>query len=190
MSLVDVYHAEHKARLARMGGIAQPAPVAPVKPKPKKSDVEDDRIAALLGDLERMSAQLDRVIATVRDQASVIASISKHVVEVSPRFTEIMDAVCAFYHVSHTDLASARRTGELIRPRQVSYYLGRKMTGLSFPQMAARLGDRDHTTLLWGANKIARQIKTDGGLAEEVDAIEAKVAARILARQIPQRGQP
>jgi chromosomal replication initiator protein len=43
----------------------------------------------------------------------------------------------------------------------------------SYPQIARRFGDRDHTTIMYGSNKIARLIREDWTVAYDVAHLEA-----------------
>lgn len=71
---------------------------------------------------------------------------------------EIMDAVCRTFGVRTIDLTSARRTRDIVRPRQVVMALARHLTERSLPEIGRRMGGRDHTTVLHASNKIAPYI--------------------------------
>src|SRR5262245_53143466 len=67
---------------------------------------------------------------------------------------QIQKAVCQRWGVTIGDLRSERRTLDIIVPRQVATMLCRTLTHLSYPMMAKRFGDRDHTTMLHNARKL------------------------------------
>jgi chromosomal replication initiator protein len=73
--------------------------------------------------------------------------------------------------VELNDVLSARRTGNLIIPRQVSMYLAKEMTGLSYPQIGRGTGGRDHSTVVHAHRKIEGLIKTNKRLASQVAQI-------------------
>lgn len=54
-------------------------------------------------------------------------------------------------------------------------YLAKTMTMLSLPDIAKCFGDRDHTTIGHGVGKIAKLVKTNRHLAEEVSAIRESI---------------
>ena len=86
---------------------------------------------------------------------------------------ESIISVCAIYFGGTAlDIKSARRTKEVIRPRQVAMYLSKVLTPRSFPDIGRRIGDRDHTTALHSFRKIERLIRTDPDLAQDVARIE------------------
>jgi len=73
-----------------------------------------------------------------------------------PFITDILIAVGKHYGVSHIDICSRRRTAKVAYARQVAYYLCKKLTRKSLPEIGRRIGDRDHTSIWFGVNKIER----------------------------------
>jgi hypothetical protein len=67
---------------------------------------------------------------------------------------EVLRAVSAAWGVRVNDVISARRTHDVMRPRQAAYALARRLTLYSLPQIAHALGGRDHTTILHGCRKM------------------------------------
>lgn len=64
-----------------------------------------------------------------------------------PSMAAIKAAVAEEWGVSVLDLDSARRSAEIVRPRQAAMYLCRKITGRTLPEIGRAFGDRDHTTV-------------------------------------------
>ncbi|MGZ4199425.1 MAG: chromosomal replication initiator protein DnaA [Thermoleophilia bacterium] len=62
-------------------------------------------------------------------------------------------------HVS--DLRGDKRTADIAYARHVAMYLCRELTEASLPQIGDRFGGRDHSTVLYGVNRISRLL-TDG----------------------------
>jgi chromosomal replication initiator protein len=58
-------------------------------------------------------------------------------------------------------------------------YLGKLFTARSYPDIARRLGSRDHTTILYGAKKIARLREIDTGLEMDLRMIAASLGASL-----------
>lgn len=83
-------------------------------------------------------------------------------------FDAIKRAVSAFHGVSVNDLMSSRRTGGVVRPRQIAMYLAKTMTPRSLPEIGRRFGGRDHTTVLHAVRKIGGLIETDKALADDI----------------------
>jgi len=168
MGLVDVYHAEHKARLARLGGIAKPAPVvAPrvVKPKPP---------AIIPVVASRYWPQMwfwELVSFTPRFPNRSIVFYPG-----ASRVEHIQKIVCRQYGISRHDMLSARRTAKLVIPRQVAIYLTKELTPRSFSDIG-RYFNRDHTTVLHAVRKIAYLTERDPILAAHIEDLKAEILA-------------
>jgi hypothetical protein len=92
-----------------------------------------------------------------------------------PALWQIFDHVCAHYDVSLTNLRSACRRAEFVRPRHVAMYLAKQLTTKSFPQIGLALGDRDHTSVLYGVQRIEALMRADPDLARDVDTITRNI---------------
>jgi len=85
---------------------------------------------------------------------------------------EIIRGVARFYHLEPEDLTGARRTKDLALARQVAMYLAREETSTSLVLIGMALGNRDHTTVMHGHDKIEHDIEEDDKLRREVLAIK------------------
>ena len=81
---------------------------------------------------------------------------------------QIIEAVAHHFGVEIAALQGRSRSQAIARPRQIAMYLIRKETGASLPQIGAELGGRDHTTILYGCERIADLIEEDANLRREV----------------------
>lgn len=100
----------------------------------------------------------------------VAATVSELIKPQEPRrilIEDIQRAVARDYNVSCTDLRSARRTANIVRPRQFAMYLAKKLTLRSLPEIGRKFGGRDHTTVLHAVRKMEALIAKDPALAEE-----------------------
>lgn len=88
---------------------------------------------------------------------------------------QVIDAVCAYFNVSPDALSSTSRSRTIAFPRQIAMYLARTETDSSLPQIGTFLGDRDHTTILYGYEKIAALIETDGTVRRNILEIKASL---------------
>jgi chromosomal replication initiator protein len=91
------------------------------------------------------------------------------------RIEEIQRIVARHYNVSRGDLLSARRTANVVRPRQVAMYLAKTMTLRSLPEIGRRFGGRDHTTVLHAVRKIELLITNDTALAAEIESLKGQI---------------
>ena len=86
---------------------------------------------------------------------------------------EVVTAVCHHYKVTEDALSSSSRSRTISYPRQVAMYLARTETDASLPQIGARLGNRDHTTILYGYEKISKAVERDANLRRDTLEIKA-----------------
>jgi chromosomal replication initiator protein len=86
---------------------------------------------------------------------------------------QIVTAVCDHYQVTHEQIASRSRSRAIAFPRQMAMYLARTETDASLPQIGEKLGGRDHTTILYGYEKIASLAETDTEIRRSVMEIKS-----------------
>jgi chromosomal replication initiator protein len=94
---------------------------------------------------------------------------------------QIITAVCAHYDVTAEQLASRSRSRAIAFPRQMAMYLSRTETDASLPQIGEKLGGRDHTTILYGYEKIASLAETDTEIRRSVMEIKSALYEPALA---------
>ena|SRR6185295_9609560 len=92
-----------------------------------------------------------------------------------PSLTHIKTIVAKHFNVSILDMESARRTKEVVWPRQIATYLCATMTRRSLPAIGRAFGGRDHTTSLSSKRKITRLAAADNRLCEELEALKKKI---------------
>ena len=85
---------------------------------------------------------------------------------------QIIKAVCKYYSVKSTDLKGKRRTKDIVIPRQVAMYLLREMTYTPYMSIGELLGGRDHTTIMYGVEKIEGEILEAGKRRQEINNIK------------------
>lgn len=119
-------------------------------------------------------AQLGRQPLTVALAQQVLRLSSVQAIQEpakKPNISRILEATATYHQLSLDDLLSKRRTQKIARARQIAMYLAREETNASLPQIGEALGGRNHSTVLYGCNKIAEALKEDGSLKTEIDSI-------------------
>ncbi len=91
---------------------------------------------------------------------------------------QVIDIVCRYYSVTAEAIASSSRKSTIAYPRQVAMYLARTETEASLPQIGVALGNRDHTTILHGYEKINGLVEIDPQLRRDVLEIKAMLYER------------
>lgn len=81
---------------------------------------------------------------------------------------EILKAVCAYYSVKIQDIKGKRRNRELVIPRQVAMYLMKEITDMPLMTIGDFLGGRDHTTIMYGVDKIQSEIAETGKMTQDI----------------------
>jgi chromosomal replication initiator protein len=132
-------------------------------------------IRELEGALNKVVAhsRLTRTMPTANSLESSLHDIIAAPKTLTPK--QILDAVMRFFHVNERDLLGHRRSQDLVRPRQIAMYLARKETQASLPEIGQILGGRDHTTILYGIQKIEGQLEQDSTLRREIIAIQEQL---------------
>ena len=87
----------------------------------------------------------------------------------------ILDIVADHFNISVADLKSNKRNAEITIPRQIAMYFIRSMTDTSLKSIGVILGGKDHSTIKYGADKIAIEIKEDETLANTINIIKKKI---------------
>lgn len=115
------------------------------------------------------SASLDLKIAQ---------SLLKNLISSPKRFVnvkKIIKTVAEFYDLKENELISVSRKQEIVRPRQIAMYLLREELKSSFPFIGRRFGGKDHTTAIHAYEKVAKEVKKNGDLNEEISLIKQRV---------------
>lgn len=100
---------------------------------------------------------------------SAVSDLMPQPKEVEPQ--TVVQAVVDAFGVTADELRSRSRTHRVALPRQVAMYLLRENTPLSYPEIGERLGGRDHTTVMYGNDKISELLETDPSLQQQVSSI-------------------
>jgi len=105
---------------------------------------------------------------TVENASKALGATVKEKVVKNVNINEILKAVCIYYSVKMQDIKGKRRNKELVIPRQVAMYLMKEMTDMPFTSIGEFLGGRDHTTVMYGVDKIQEEIAETGKITQDV----------------------
>jgi hypothetical protein len=155
MSWVEQWHAERKARLARM------SPPKVVEPSVK---VESVNVAPVY---QAHDAGWDSMwhhdLVTMRPRVRDVS------------IKDIQSAVALEFRVRVKDILANRRQADIILPRHVAMYLAKMLTPRSLTEIGNRFGGRDHTTIMHAVKKIEAQCETDDELFAAVDRLRRRL---------------
>ena len=110
------------------------------------------------------SATTEKIISEVTDKSASRATPN-----------QVIKAVSAFFEISPNDLIGRSRNKEYVEPRQISMYLLRELLGMSYPDIASRVGKRDHTTAIYACKKVADDITKSSDLGQKILLIKEDV---------------
>jgi chromosomal replication initiator protein len=89
--------------------------------------------------------------------------------------TDVIKGICTFYNVKQSHLKGSTRDSTIVLPRQVCMYILRIHLRLKLEEIAYILKRKDHTTIIHGAEKIARMATKDNEFKAEIDRIVQSV---------------
>ena len=93
--------------------------------------------------------------------------------EVSP--DEIIRLVAEAYGVSVEQIQGRGRSRKIALPRQIAMFLLRHEANISLPHIGEKLGGRDHTTVIYGCDKVADLLERDDRMRRKVIEIREQI---------------
>ncbi len=93
--------------------------------------------------------------------------------KITPEF--IIEVVSEHFNILPSDITSKKRNSEIVIPRQIFMYLCRELTDSTFTNIGKILGKKDHTTVMYGSEKITREIEINSTLKNTVETIIKKI---------------
>lgn len=132
-------------------------------------------IRELEGALTRVVAYADLSGLPLSQQLvdSALADLLPRRTEVQP--DEVIRTVAEMFGVPKDDLLGRGRSRKVALPRQIVMYLLREEVNISLPQIGETLGGRDHTTVMYGCDKIADLLERDDRLRRQVIEIKEQL---------------
>lgn len=85
---------------------------------------------------------------------------------------QIQRVVARRYNVSVDEMKSNSHYAFVTLPRQIAYTLARRLTSKSLPAIGRAFGNRDHTTVFYGIQKIEERASADVAFAAELTQLE------------------
>ncbi len=92
---------------------------------------------------------------------------------------DILKTVAKYFKLRPNDLKSKKRNRVFSVPRQIAMYLSRTVGNASFPEIGAKFGGKDHTTVIYACRKIEANLADDLDLRTHLESLE-----RLLGRKL------
>lgn len=87
----------------------------------------------------------------------------------------IVERVAEEYAITPQDIYSKNRSKKIAYPRQIAMYLSRELTDLSLIKIASRF-EKDHSTVIYGIDKIKKDMDADPAFARQVETLRGYLA--------------
>ncbi|KPK25421.1 MAG: hypothetical protein AMK69_14345 [Nitrospira bacterium SG8_3] len=102
---------------------------------------------------------------------STVKSFMKGKNKIEIDIDDIKTITAEYFNISLSDLISNKKRRSYSRPRQLAMYLARKYTRLSFKEIGASFGNKDHSTVIYAARRIEKS-KNDKTVRDDLMKIE------------------
>jgi chromosomal replication initiator protein len=148
--------------------------------------VPDDLVALIArrvqSNIRELEGALTRVVAyanlsgmpmTQQMVETALADLLPRRNDVQP--DQIMRQVADTFGVSVDSILGRDRSRQVALPRQIVMYLMREEANISLPQIGEFIGGRDHTTVIYGCDKIADKLERDDRLRRQVIEIKERL---------------
>ena len=84
----------------------------------------------------------------------------------------IQKAVTTHYNIKVADLKSPKKLKIYVVPRQIAMYLCRTMTKESYPEIGAKFGGKDHSTVIHAVRQIEKRMNEDREIKNVIETIK------------------
>ena len=163
--------------------------LAILQAKTKEANVEiDEKVLHYIAEsipknIRELEGALNRVIAhtklknkpvTLEEAKKILAAVINNIHQYIP-LKDVIKKVASFYDLTEAELLGHSRRKELVKPRQVAMYLLREELKYSFTNIAEKLGDRDHTTIIHACKKIEEELNKNPILAQEITLLKEMI---------------
>ena len=97
---------------------------------------------------------------------TALSDLAPRRTEVDPE--EVIDTVARTFGITVDSMLGRGRSRKVALPRQIAMYLLRVESNISLPQIGEYLGGRDHTTVMYGCEKITDLLERDHRIRRQV----------------------
>lgn len=88
----------------------------------------------------------------------------------------IVDIIAEHFNISQNDIYSNSRSRNIAYPRQIAMYLSKKLTTNSITDIGKLLGNRDHSTIIHGYDKIESDLASNkNNIKNTIDVLIKKI---------------
>ena len=88
---------------------------------------------------------------------------------------KIQQKVAEFFKITKTELLSDKRDRKYSLPRQVAFYLAKKITKKSYPEIGREFANKNHATVIFACNKIEKELQSNAEILNAINNIEKTI---------------
>ena len=136
--------------------------------------------------IRELEGSLNKIIAYANlEKREINLSLAEQVLKdiISPNEKKIItpeyiiSTVAEHFDLSPADIMGSKRVSKIVHPRQIAMYLCREMTDVSLIVIGKCMGNRDHTTIMHGIEKIEKELSdiNNNNTTEEIDILKKKI---------------
>ena len=93
--------------------------------------------------------------------------------EVTPDM--IIKIVAEHFNISVSDITSKKKSQDIVYPRQLIMYLCRTLTDVALSVIGKKIGNRDHTTVIHGYEKIQKEMEKNEKVKKDLEILKKKI---------------
>ncbi|MFT7679035.1 MAG: chromosomal replication initiator protein [Planctomycetota bacterium] len=140
-----------------------------------------DNVRELEGAVTRLSGYIGITgepmnLTTAREALSDLFKVTRG----EPTMEDIITVVTDHYGIKQVDLQGKRRTQAIAYPRQIAMFLARHITRHSLEEIGAYFGGRDHSTVLYGVDKIRKKAAIEAACKTELETLLGRLGGKGL----------
>lgn len=175
--IADIGVPEYETRLA----------ILTLKAKEKSFEIDDESLAYIASSIQKnireLEGALNRIIAfgQIYNKTPSLKEIKQllgtyvNAPYRKPTPQLVIKSVADFFRIPTTDLVKRSRRKEVVRPRQIAMFLLREEVKYSFPEIGAKLGGRDHSTVIHACTKIKEEELNNDTTRQELNLIKERI---------------
>ncbi len=175
--IADIGVPEYETRLA----------ILSLKAKEKKFEINEESLVYIATTIQKnireLEGALNRIIAfgQIYNKTPALKEIKQLLGTYvngpfrKPTSQLVIKSVADFYRIPTTDLVKRSRRKEVVRPRQIAMFLLREEVRYSFPEIGAKLGGRDHSTVIHACTKIKEEELSNDTTRQELNLIKERI---------------
>ena len=131
-------------------------------------DINEEVIKYIANNIKSNIRELEGAI----NKVMAFAKLAKKKV-ITPDY--IISMVAEHFDVTVDDLCGNKRNSKIVTPRQIAMYLCREIISTPLKSIGKCLGNRDHTTIMHGIDKIEKEINNDENLKNTIETLKKKI---------------